>query len=316
VTVVRFDRKFFLNGVTSKLAMKVDTATNYTLSVLGCVQKRTTKKRDSPPSCGNGFETAGLPFAKGHVIALELGGSDDPYNVVPQFEYWQGLPNGAWRQMESEVYEGAPPDSVMLVEIGYGRTGLAEPHDNAEADFLNDKLMNWTDPRIPDEFRVRVWTSKRDPTALSRLDTDNVDKQFDALVSELETSKPCYEKRFQLGVEVPQPDREYYVNQSAMFIAEDLWEKARPKLLRDESFATYMLMAGSVAGVRAECAKDPRLTPTEANVHAAPIIMSYQKITRPQVKKKRKALEDRGIATIDESELGPEPPPAKKRKTK
>ena len=78
---------------------------NTTSSVIAIIKTRTkvSKNRKGPPACGNGFETAYLAFAKGHIIALELGGSDDQFNVVPQFEDWQGKANGEWRQMEVEV---------------------------------------------------------------------------------------------------------------------------------------------------------------------------------------------------------------------
>jgi hypothetical protein len=308
---VKFEKTFKLDGVTSKLAMKCDLTTNNTLRVLGCIQKRGTKDRESPPACGNGFETAGLPFAKGHVIALELGGSDDRYNVVPQFEDWQGKANGAWRQMETEVYNIALPNSLMLVDITYGRTGLQVSHDQAEADFLNNKLMDWTDPRIPDQFRIRVWTSTSDPTSLHPA----TDTQFDALVGELGKNTPYYEKSFVLGVALPSPDRDYYVNQAAMRVAEGVWEKKKAKLGEKQgSFATFMLTEGSVAEVRKECAGDKRFTPTEANVQAAPVIMSYQKITVPQLEKKREGLKKRKIAAVTDADLGL--PPTKKRKTK
>lgn len=99
------DSKFMLNGVVSHYCLKV--VGNKTVAALARIKKRSTSKREAPPVCRNGFATAGLPFAKGHVIALELSGSDEAHNVVPQFEDWQGKQNGAWRQMEVDLLNEA-----------------------------------------------------------------------------------------------------------------------------------------------------------------------------------------------------------------
>ena len=42
-----------------------------------------------------------VSFDRGHVMALQLGGPDDAYNVVPQLNYWQQ--NGAWATMETSI---------------------------------------------------------------------------------------------------------------------------------------------------------------------------------------------------------------------
>jgi len=74
--MIKIDNTFKLHNVQSNIIMKVDSQFN-TLAVLGVINSRpTTEDREDPPKCGNGFQTADLPFAKGHVIALELGGSD------------------------------------------------------------------------------------------------------------------------------------------------------------------------------------------------------------------------------------------------
>jgi hypothetical protein len=38
---------------------------------------------------------------KGHIMALELGGPDKPWNIVPQWGNWQG--NGVWRKAEVAI---------------------------------------------------------------------------------------------------------------------------------------------------------------------------------------------------------------------
>ena len=120
---------FYLGGVTSCLRMKCE-ANGTPTAVLGVVRIRATTKRDPPPKCGSGYETDRLAFAKGHLIALELGGVDDQWNVVPQFEHWQGKPNGDWRIMEITVKQKLEntTGAAMLVEAGYGRGGREEDY--------------------------------------------------------------------------------------------------------------------------------------------------------------------------------------------
>jgi hypothetical protein len=47
------------------------------------------------------YNNGAVDVAKGHVMALELGGPDIPENIVPQWAMWQG--SGEWREMEREV---------------------------------------------------------------------------------------------------------------------------------------------------------------------------------------------------------------------
>jgi len=89
-------------------------------------------------------------------MALELGGCDDPENIVPQYELWQGVAGGAWRDMEGALYSRG--GDVMVVEIHYAVVG-----DNYVADQQlfnqNDRLIHWTGPNIPTRFQVWAVTA-------------------------------------------------------------------------------------------------------------------------------------------------------------
>jgi hypothetical protein len=57
------------------------------------------KEVGTKPSKNTGMVDA----QKGHIMALELGGPDLPWNIVPQWANWQA--NGEWRRAEREVLE-------------------------------------------------------------------------------------------------------------------------------------------------------------------------------------------------------------------
>lgn len=95
---------------------KIQRPTN----VQGYVYPTTTKGRPNAPEpisgirvgvqwkeVGNGIHrnTGIVDSQKGHIMALELGGPDLPYNIVPQWGQWQA--NGVWRKMEMAVLEQA-----------------------------------------------------------------------------------------------------------------------------------------------------------------------------------------------------------------
>jgi hypothetical protein len=294
---------FTLQGVTSNYCMKKsgagDDAT--TLAVLAEIRVRKTSGRDSPPICGNGFETAKLPFAKGHVIALELGGSDDPGNVVPQFEDWQGKPNGAWRQMEIELMQHH--GKMMLVTIGYGRSGGRQDFADLRRLFDSDRLMDWSDERIPDSFQVRVWMNDGvDPSAIA------TDKDFDGAVAKLGKRGPSYQKDFNLGEAMPQPDRQNFVNQYAVDVAIDAYEiyesTPRPKLARADTPISWMMSLGTMDGIRNELLNAPGVTAPEATgMQAWPVINNWQKTTEAKVVKKHKDHVKKGKKVISEKEV-------------
>lgn len=84
--------------------------------VSGLVFPMTTKGRPNAPEPSSGYRvgvqwkevdkriqrnTGVIDAQKGHIMALELGGPDEAFNIVPQWANWQA--NGAWRQMEKDI---------------------------------------------------------------------------------------------------------------------------------------------------------------------------------------------------------------------
>ena len=284
------DTTFELNGVKTNMRMKVSGST--TLSVLAKVQKRPTRNRNPPPECGNGFETAYLPFAKGHIVALELGGSDNKYNVVPQFEMWQG--NGPWRAMEKLVHSTVG-DMLMLVEITYGRPGPGQNLQGSIEAFQDNNFIDWTDKRIPSGFDVTIFKSSANLTTIS------CEGLYDAAVASLKSgSAPRVTTSFDLGTKkMPEPDHHAYVVQAALTIA-------KPRLQRSTSFATLFMVEGEMGKVRDQLKLVSGISATDANnVHAGPMIMAGQKITKTALKKKRKQREIGGLMMADEDEVFP-----------
>jgi hypothetical protein len=88
--------------------------------VAGLVEPRTTKGRPGAPEPSSGLKvgvkwkevgsadtrnTGIVDAQKGHIMALELGGPDKPWNIVPQWGNWQA--NGEWRKSEVQIHEAA-----------------------------------------------------------------------------------------------------------------------------------------------------------------------------------------------------------------
>ncbi len=170
---VEIDNTFSLTGVTSNIYMLYDEGRDsVTTHVIGRIQVRKTKGRKTDKlKCGSGFVCEELPFARGHVIGLEIGGSDNPYNVVPQFQRWQNK-GAPWRDMEEAIakhFAGA----LMVVEIGYDRPGGVETHEKLEADCIANPFVKWTDRTIPDRFTVRIFDSPLDPSSLGTVPAFN-----------------------------------------------------------------------------------------------------------------------------------------------
>ena len=305
------DNTFNLNGTVSNFCMRIAGTT--TTAVLARIRVRPTAERAGPPACGNGFDTARLAFAKGHVIALELGGSDHPANVVPQFEHWQGKANGAWRQMEIALK--AYKDHVMLVEIAYGRTGGEQDHDTMLAAFVADRLMDWTDSRIPDGFKVYIWNDKtRDPDKIAD------ENAFNLEIIRLKTLHPVFTKDFALGNAMPEPDRGGYVVQTGITIFNGLYEaylgggsddkggeekelksnsnassssspSPSPTLQRKLSKASFLLQKQAIEDIRSRLKVTDSVTQTEAaGLQLLPVIRGMQWITPKALETKRSAL--------------------------
>ncbi len=145
-----------LTQVDHNCFVHTDPGTTRPRYLVGVIRRQGTGGRLLPPACFSGFDTAGTPFAKGHIMALELGGCDEPLNIVPQYERWQGNPGAAgdgdtWRDMELALSAGA--QEVMVVQIDYA----AVPDQymvNKTAFNAGAQLVHWTGPNIPTRFRI------------------------------------------------------------------------------------------------------------------------------------------------------------------
>ena len=295
---IKRDNAFTLSGVTSNFCMKY-TGDNFTRSVLGRINIRPTKNRNSPPKCGNGFATDRLAFAKGHVMALELGGSDDQYNVVPQFEHWQGKPNGEWRQLEEHL-RATFAGKLMLVEMTYTRGGGRQSYENMLDAFVMNRLIDWTDERIPDGFTVRVWDDPLDPSAIN---TDN-DTDFDSKVAALKVKAPVFSHTLTLGNTMPEPDRNMYIYQTAIDVTLSLRETKKYQLKKSLSDVTFMLLPDTIGDVRNGMATQPGVTPVEAKgIQLCPLITQIQAITPAKIKAKRKQRVLEGMDVVSEDEI-------------
>lgn len=126
--------------------------------MVGEIFRQSSQGRDNPPLCANGFDTAGTAFALGHIMALELGGCDVSENIVPQYGQWQGNARGSWRQMEKALVDADAPtraqQQVMVVVIDYDGTTPMTTVTERMRFSMGEKLMHFTDPRIPSRFRV------------------------------------------------------------------------------------------------------------------------------------------------------------------
>ena len=294
--MIKHDNTFNLGCVTSNICMQL-TGTN-TTAVLGLIKRRATGRRASPPACGNSYDTAYLPFAKGHILGLEIGGTDSPYNVVPQFEDWQGKANGEWRQMEIDLDNALYQDAVVLIELTYNRPGVEENHDIAIAQFQNNQLRDWTDPRIPDSYTIRIFNEPLDPSTIL------TDLLFNQAVTMLKTKAHVFSKQFNLGTIMPEPDRSMYINQYALDAAYDYHDAT--KLNREVSMISLILEPGTIETVRTAVGQNPAISQAEATaIQGFPIMFAYQKgLTLSKVVKQRNKRLAEGLPTATEYNIG------------
>jgi hypothetical protein len=284
---------FSFKNVQSNMCMRYEDGN--TTSVLAVIQPRgTTAGRKGPPECCNGFNTSGLPFAKGHIIALEIGGSDDPYNIVPQFEKWQGEQGSPWRNMEIELSDWLFKGQIMRVDIEYGRSGAEEPHSHAVKEFKANRIRNWQDPRIPSKFSIWVYDIDLNLAAI------NTDVEFNQAIATLSGKGWSYFDTFDLGEKMPEPDRSYYVTQFGLDIALDNWDE-------DEmSFASYLLEPGVIDDIRDGLDEMEGVTPTEAQgMQVFPILYAGQRgVTKPKIRKKVVGRKKLGRKTVEDWKIG------------
>jgi len=294
--MIKHDNTFNLGGVTSNICMKL-TGDN-TTAVLGLIKRRVTGKRASPPACANGYDTAYLPFAKGHILGLEVGGTDSPYNVVPQFEDWQGKANGEWRQMEIDLDNALYEDAIVLIEVAYNRVGVEESHDTAYAEFQGNQLRDWTDPRIPDAYSIRVFKEMLDPSTII------TELLFDQAVMMLNTKGHVFSKQFNLGKTMPEPDRSMYINQFALDAAYDYHDSTNLK--RNVSMISLILEPGTIEFVRTAVGQNPAISHAEAaGIQGFPIMFAYQRgVTLPKIVKQRNKRLAEGLPTATATNIG------------
>lgn len=171
--------------------------------------------------------------------------------------------------------------------------------------FLNDRLADWSDERIPDSFKVRVWHDSTDPATLSN------DFEFNAAVTKLKLLGTAYAKDFNLGNQMPQPDRNNYVVQAAVGIATEMHEQYES--LDDNPPMTpisYLIQEDVFGELREKLAAVPSVTKTEAaGMQAIPLVLTMHCTTEPKVLKKYKGRVNEGHKMVSEHDLG-----GKKRK--
>lgn len=299
------ENSYKLNGKTSNFVL-LTGENNRTLAALARIVTRKSKGRNTPPGCGNGFETAKTAFARGHVIALELGGSDQVCNLVPQFEHWQGLATGPWRQMESEI-ERLHNGRIMYVEIGYSRTG-GDITAQTIRDFEEDRLMAWTDARIPDRFEVWVVDCDVDPQTLSSPGL------WSGAVAAVKAKTRILHKVFTLGNAMPEPDRGNYIIQHGVGLAQEMCKNYSESNVTNgdtqmegpepHSPTTYLLHRSSATTLRADMLHMPGITPPEAaGLQIDKVILKSISSTPSKLIKRRQLRESEGLAVVAASEL-------------
>jgi hypothetical protein len=150
-----------------------------------------------------------------------------------------------------------------------------------------------------------VWTGGHDDLVQKIVS----DATFDTAVAKLKLlGKTYYATQFDLGTEMPEPDRSMYERQVAITVAEEMHAEFK----RDDSFASFMLDQGTVPELRNRM--EGYIDPTRAQgMQALPIMRDYQQ-GMTEAKARKKAQKRKLVATT--SQLGFEVNPAKKQKTK
>lgn len=107
------------------------------------VPKRRKGAPDPLMGSSNGYMKASgdrdlelIGFENGHMISIDLGGPDSPYNIAPMFSYFNQV---TYRAVEQKIYNEARL-KIMVVSVNY-RTDL---------------------PMIPSKFIVRAFESEMD----------------------------------------------------------------------------------------------------------------------------------------------------------
>mgnify|MGYP003384622099 CR=1 FL=1 len=173
----------FINQTGKQYAMRMNGEN--TIGVLALIAPVSTVGRDLPPQPHNGFNTSDTPFGNGHVFALNLGGTDDRHNLVPQWENWQQ--SGQWRRVETDCISF--PGHIFRCDITYD-TSLPDNYDTTKAQFADNPLVAWADPRLPTSFRVRVYNLTGAAGSITAINNDTT---YDALLATLNTTVAAYD---------------------------------------------------------------------------------------------------------------------------
>lgn len=147
-----------------------------------------------------------------------------------------------------------PAGKVMLVEVGCGRTGGIQNHDTMRTEFQGNRLMDWTDERIPDSFKARVWPNPG------------------------------------LGNAMPQPGRGSDEVQEAITIAKELHaaeEHDPPTLKRKLTDLSFLVERGAIDNVRKRLNIVPGVTaPEDTRLQLMPLIQTMHDTTETKVHRK------------------------------
>jgi hypothetical protein len=213
------------------------------VSLIGAINKKTTKGRPTPPSPICGFKTDYTPFDKGHIFALELGGPDIAENIVPQYSLWQET--GKWRQdVENAIGGDGNTDGGFFVAV-VEYASAHEDYTKQSGWYQNTPPMifDWKDQRIPSQFSI--WVVAKDTTKGSLWkDIDDFVKPgkldnlaYDALLLRVKgTSQylPTLDH-----TKMPKEDRDHIHNEQIAYVA---WEYQTSYLAeRDEQIETQRL---------------------------------------------------------------------------
>lgn len=236
-----------LTQVVDNCFMHTD-AENRPRYLVGVIHRQDTRGRGEAPACLCGFDTGLTPFAKGHVMALELGGCDESFNIVPQYEQWQGgqdgVSGGAWRDMEVSLRHAA--HEVMVVEIDYDVVN-DDYGVNKLAFGGGEFLLHWTSPKIPTRFRV--WGLDRDDIA-DYLDGTRAQKEngIAALILERHAEVALFDAHIN---EMPRADRRFWqanMVRKASRLAHTVYEDAATAALNLAVAAAVAAAHGPPAG--------------------------------------------------------------------
>ncbi|WP_102226417.1 DNA/RNA non-specific endonuclease [Acidimangrovimonas sediminis] len=147
-------------------------------SVEGKLKACVTTGRASAPDSAGGADIKYKPEDRGHVIALELGGVDHPFNIVPQLRFWQQT--GDWRKMEREILKliktsKADWSHSMQVELEYGRHPANPKYFHVTVrDKAGDVVLTRTMENMPNDYE-----NARQDKLIARLD-EKLEKTFAA----------------------------------------------------------------------------------------------------------------------------------------